>query len=224
MSFFTHKGIRVDFQDITGSQAGLWVSDEIKRGHYDLDIPFQKGDIMVDIGAHIGLVSIFYAKMYPELIIYAFEPFPGNYKLLMENIEKNQVKNIIAFPFAILEKGRNSFKMVQGCDNSGGATGCLFKLDLEGHRRATVEAKDLLQVCVENNIKRIKLLKVDCEGSEHFILHNHDFKKVPIENVIGEFHINDYLKSRGFSIQSLKSMLEKQNIKHKIQECEMANV
>ena len=49
------------------------------NGTYNFsDINFQAGDVALDIGAHVGTVSIHLAKMHPEIKIYAFEPSETN--------------------------------------------------------------------------------------------------------------------------------------------------
>ncbi|MFX0135780.1 MAG: FkbM family methyltransferase [Candidatus Hodarchaeota archaeon] len=55
-----------------------------------------KGDIVVDIGAHIGWYSLLASLIVGKQgIIYAFEPEPRTFTILLLNIKLNDIKNII---------------------------------------------------------------------------------------------------------------------------------
>jgi len=60
------------------------------------------GDAVVDIGANIGYYTLLLAKLTgPEGTVFAFEPEPENFSLLLRNIELNGYKNVIAAQKAI---------------------------------------------------------------------------------------------------------------------------
>ena len=89
------------------------LTDEI-NGVYDFDsIPFEPGDVVLDIGAHKGIVSIYLAKTY-GVRCYAYEPVAQNYQAMCANIRLNGLAGLI-FPhsFAISADGRD-LEMVYG--------------------------------------------------------------------------------------------------------------
>ena len=56
----------------------------------------RNGDIVVDIGAHIGYYTLIFARLVgPKGKVFAFEPEPNNFNLLIKNIKINGYKNII---------------------------------------------------------------------------------------------------------------------------------
>ena len=57
--------------------------------------------VFFDVGANIGVYSLYAASLYPDMKIYAFEPYLPNYMRLLQNIELNGFKNITALPIAI---------------------------------------------------------------------------------------------------------------------------
>jgi FkbM family methyltransferase len=60
------------------------------------------GDVIIDVGAHIGSYTIRCAKAVGEKgIVIAFEPDPENFKVLLLNVKMNNLKNVIAFPYAV---------------------------------------------------------------------------------------------------------------------------
>jgi len=91
---FMYKGNLFRFFDYpdTSSAANI-ISGEIRSGAYTIeDFDGKPGDVMVDIGAHVGMASILYAKLHPQMTIYAFEPMPSNYQCLLKNIKMNNVE------------------------------------------------------------------------------------------------------------------------------------
>ena len=60
------------------------------------------GDIVLDIGANIGLFSIHAGRIVgPAGRVFAFEPTPQTYSKLIENIELNRLKNVYANQIAL---------------------------------------------------------------------------------------------------------------------------
>ena len=56
---------------------------------YELKSHQQKGSemkVILDIGANIGLFSIVACNLFPQARIFAFEPHPANYRLLVNNL------------------------------------------------------------------------------------------------------------------------------------------
>lgn len=55
---------------------------------------FQDGDVFYDVGANIGLYSLFAASLYPNSIIYAIEPMITNFLKIVFNRDRNKFENI----------------------------------------------------------------------------------------------------------------------------------
>jgi FkbM family methyltransferase len=199
---FIINGIHLTISDYNISNVYKDVCEELMQDNYNIEsINFEAGDVVIDIGANIGIVSIYIAKKYPFIKIYSFEPIPDNYKHFIQNITLNNVKNIIPYNMAITEDGRN-FDMIVHFENSGGATGQLKDMKMPGHWYYTVKSISLDKVFLDNQINTCRLLKIDCEGSEHeILLTTHHLNK--IEYLSGEFHINNHLKNKGYSIESI---------------------
>jgi FkbM family methyltransferase len=51
------------------------------------NIKLGQGDVVIDIGANIGLASIYLALHYPGIRLFSFEPIPEVYNLLSKNME-----------------------------------------------------------------------------------------------------------------------------------------
>ncbi len=62
----------------------------------------ERGMVVVDVGAHIGYFSLIAARRVgPVGKVYAFEPAPENYALLVKNIELNGYRNIMPVRYAV---------------------------------------------------------------------------------------------------------------------------
>ncbi len=64
-----------------------------------LDQNLKDDDTFFDLGANIGLYSLYAAKIRPQSTIYAFEPATPKYLRLCNNIVLNGVDNVIPVTF-----------------------------------------------------------------------------------------------------------------------------
>ena len=62
---------------------------------------FKPDNTFFDIGANIGVYTLLAASLYPNSLIFAFEPVPCNYIRLLQNIALNGFSNIIALPLGM---------------------------------------------------------------------------------------------------------------------------
>lgn len=170
----------------------------------------KNGDVVVDIGAHIGIFSIFASKN--AIKVYSFEPFPENFHLLCENIRANQKKNIMTMNKAVsLVSGkRNLFVDIE---NRGGHS---FYSNV-GRKKShiLVETISLEDFFTQQQITKVDFLKMDCEGEEYEILFNcpsdllSKIKKISMEyHYIGYVYnfatLELFLKKNGFKVKALK--------------------
>ncbi len=74
-----------------------------------------------DIGANIGIYSLYTACLYPNIRIFAFEPMQNNFIRLWKNIDLNMFKNINPFMIGIDEY--THLGIFETKDNTTGASG-----------------------------------------------------------------------------------------------------
>ncbi|MES2330096.1 MAG: FkbM family methyltransferase [Bacteroidota bacterium] len=136
----------------------------------------KEGDTFFDIGANIGLYSIYYAKS-KKGITYSFEPSVFNVKLLVKNINLNNCTErirIITNPLT----SENSFAdfNLQSTDEGGALSSFGVDYGHDGKKLNTqVSYKTLgfsLDYLVEQKmIPEIPaIIKIDVDGIEHLIL------------------------------------------------------
>src|SRR5688500_16607487 len=52
-------------------------------------IRVNEGDCVIDVGAHVGLFSLFLMQRYADLDLYAIEPVPAAFSMLQSNAERH---------------------------------------------------------------------------------------------------------------------------------------
>jgi FkbM family methyltransferase len=187
------NGVTLDIEDDPDSAVSKVVMWEI-RNDYDLDsIPFEEGDVVVDIGAHVGVVSIYLAKKY-GVECYAYEPVKENYDRLLGNIEGNEVEEVYPKRLAVTGDGRD-IKIQPTKGNSGGAN--IYGEGVE------VPSTTLEQI-MDSVGGKVKLLKIDCEGAEYEIIEANPEVLKNVEYVRGEVH-----PMKGKSQQALIELIHK---------------
>lgn len=122
----------------------------------------KEGDVFVDVGANIGLMSIF-----ASLVVkgtgkaIAFEPNPETMNILKSNIELNHISNIETSNYAIGEKKEQARVYDHWESNRGSAS--LIKPDI------TTTSYDVNVIPLSEYFKRdqtIHVIKIDTEGYE----------------------------------------------------------
>ena len=119
--------------------------------------------VFVDVGAHIGYYTCIAAKIIDKNgKVYAFEPEPFNYSLLIQNIRINNLKNVVPVNKAISDKiGKiRLFLSYEGGQHSIAHSQCCYS-SLE------VEATTLDEFFKD---KRVDIIKIDVEGAEPFVI------------------------------------------------------
>ncbi len=173
------------------------------------DIELNDGDVIVDIGANVGIVSIYLAKRFPNVKILSYEAHPHTYSNFLKNIEANNVKNIIPHNLAVYSKDNETLDITLDVINTGSSS--CFKND-EGQITETIPTISLDTIITNNNISSIRYLKIDCEGAEFDILEGSKLiHEIEVQDIGIEIH--SFMKSHGKDVESLTELVKKISIK-----------
>lgn len=131
------------------------------------------GDVVFDVGANIGLVSVYMHRLCkPNGSLYAFEPVEDTFWMLMETLALNRCVSVHPFHLAISDRrGKltmNIFDRQHSEFNSLGRP-AMPGLDGKKVRPSTVQkvpTDTLDHFCESQGVERIDFLKVDVEGFE----------------------------------------------------------
>ena len=188
---------------------------------------FEKKDNLIfwDIGANIGLYSIYNVIKNKNSVSISFEPSSSNLRVLTRNVSINKLENNIkVFPLPLTNKD-NQFQIMNESDFIEGGSLNSFgeKFNFEGK---IFENKMNYQILgtsinylIENNILEIPdYIKIDVDGIEHFILEgaskyleNKKIKSLSIE--INENFKEQYIKVMEIMKKSNFKVLHKKHNK-----------
>ena len=137
--------------------------------------------IFWDIGANIGLYSIYNSLKHPKSTTIAFEPSSSNLRILTRNISINNLeKNIKVVSIPLTNKENIFQEMKEGQFVEGGALNSFGeKFNFEGKEFKPTMRYSLLGTTInyflENSILVIPdYIKIDVDGIEHLILEGGD--------------------------------------------------
>lgn len=190
-----YGGLRYEFATNPADPSGAGCIREIvENDEYRLSMFRGLSGVIIDIGANCGVASTILAKQNPGAHIYAFEPHPPTFRLLLQNLWLNGLTNVIPMGLAVGGNLRWRASLCLHPEFSGGHTACSRPQDFERYQQKTVTAIDVpcvpFDAFIESHaIGRVELLKIDCEGSEfEILLQSQHVKNGLVQNIVGEFH------------------------------------
>jgi FkbM family methyltransferase len=124
----------------------------------------RRGDTVVDIGAHVGVISICLAKKFPFIKVYAIEPNPLNYACLKRNIEINEVSNVTAINKAVSGDARNRTLYADAWDGALATIDASMAPMKHKLRTMQVESVTMEDLFREYEIRHCRLLKMSALG------------------------------------------------------------
>ena len=154
-----------------------YVYSELINGIYSKFFDVEEGDIVFDVGSCVGLYPLTILNNKPKEV-HCFEPNTILFNAMKENLK--DFGNVYLNHCGISKSKEDNIFL----DTS-------FAYDHENEKYAsTTTFKDYIE---ENGIKKIDVLKTDCEGGEWdiFTEENYSWIKNNVRKVCGEFHIHN---------------------------------
>lgn len=179
----------------------------IKKDYGKID----NNSIIIDIGANIGVFSVYATTVSKNTKVYAYEPMQKSYELFLKNITINNLEDsIVPFKFGIAcNKGKRKLFLA-----SGSPFHSIYSSKEEKY--IEIDCITLKDVFDENKIKKCDILKIDCEGAEFEILYNtpkeyfSKIKEIRLEyhnQKKEKYHIKHlikYLENNGFNLTKFR--------------------
>jgi FkbM family methyltransferase len=133
----------------------------------------KEGDIVIDVGAHIGKYTILASKMVGSTgKVIAIEAHPANYDILNKNIVLNKLRNVITLNYAVHSK-EGMVKLYEPHREEGFTIYNTVMSDREAvnnQKYIEVKANTLNSLMLANGISQVNWIKVDVEGAEFEVL------------------------------------------------------
>lgn len=129
----------------------------------------KKGDVVLDIGSHIGWHALHMAKLVEnDGMIFAFEPFSQNFEILKKNIFNNNLSQIVPFKVAVSNfVGEYQLHYETSLQNSGMAS---LKTSFTEKAVENTEVISIDNFFSKTPIERIDFVKIDTEGNEDQVI------------------------------------------------------
>jgi FkbM family methyltransferase len=182
--------------------------------------------VFFDVGANIGIYSLYMASRYSNSKVFAFEPDSQSFGSLCKNIYINNLK-IQPYPFAISDK--SGIGIVQLSTMNAGAGACALG---EEYRFATAMAENIFkqgvffcsldELFLKYQLPIPTFIKIDVDGIESTILHGSKeiLGSSKCKGLLVEFQYKDesnlnemmdYLKLFGFTLSSKSNWIAVHN-------------
>ena len=197
----------VENENDTSGLATIW-EIFIMKNYSSKGMEIKNEDIIIDVGANIGVFSLYSSKRAKNGKVYAYEPFKTHYKRFLDNIKINNIKNISAFNLAVGGKKQKRELFIN--ESSSGMHSLVFGENSK--KKEIINCITLKDIFKENKIKKCDFLKIDCEGAEYEIIYNtpkeilKKIKKISLEfdNIDKEkkncFFLKSFLEENGFKV------------------------
>lgn len=152
--------------------------------------PFPHGKVCIDLGANIGLASLYLKDYFDE--VHAVEPVPLYYDALVKNTK--DYKNIKTYKKAISAYNQDAYFY----SPRGIVPQSFYGLQVDERfskkkdfNSMKVESITLEKFMDDNKIDTVDYLKMDVEGAEYEIFFDESFERIAhrIKSIIGEAHV-----------------------------------
>ncbi len=171
LSRFLNSNLKPDWVEIEGEKMYLDEVDalclSINGIHEKLVTNLIKkeihsGDVVLDIGAHIGYYTLQFANLVGSTgKVYAFEPEPKNFELLKKNVQINKHDNVVLIQKIVSDKDGIVEFFISKFDSIGNK---LFKSDESGS--SIKVGSTTLDEYFKDLKKKIDFIKMDIQGGE----------------------------------------------------------
>jgi FkbM family methyltransferase len=170
----------------------------------------KKGDIVIDIGAHIGRYTITSSKQVGNTgKVVAIEADPDNFEILKRNIALNKLTNVLPLNYAVFST-RTRMKLFEQ-SASAKYNSLMLARAAKTKNYIEVNADTLDSILNQNGIDNVNWIKIDVEGAEFEVLKGstktlsgEDVSLfIEIHNIEDPHHYNNiinFLKSHNYEI------------------------
>jgi FkbM family methyltransferase len=165
------NGVQIEAPESHPFLLGMTNETFFNKVHTSPDLQIEEDDVVVDIGANIGIVTLF-AALRTKKSVHAFEPSSENCEFLNRNILANGLRNVVVHNVAVGDETEKLTRLYIG-DSVGHS---LLHDECRTEKYIEVPTVTLQDIMDNVVIGEIGFLKIDCEGCEGLI-----FSSTPVE-------------------------------------------
>jgi FkbM family methyltransferase len=150
-----------DRHSIYEPETSLLIIDELKN---------RTNPLIIDIGANIGLISLYALRNLKNAEIFAFEPGPHQYELFSKTIKKNKLESKIHLSNLAVSHSCSTFDFYIHDTKDASGDGLVDTQRAGKTQKIPIQATTLDIWWNQNSRPRIDLIKIDTEGAELWVL------------------------------------------------------
>jgi len=154
--------------------------------------------VILDVGANIGVFTLYAARLSPQARVFAFEPFPSTFLRLQSTVREHHLEARVAC-LNYAATATNALRIMPDGPVPSQRRALSFAAGKSG---TEVVGKTLEAMLDENQLAHVDLLKMDIEGSEYEVLLSTSPQVLSrIGRIAVEYHgdCNPYSKKQLFS-------------------------
>jgi FkbM family methyltransferase len=126
------------------------------------------GDVFVDVGGNEGYFSILAGSKVKDGLVFCIEPQRRLLSVIERNIKLNSVSSVSIHNIAFADRKGFAELFLRPSTNTGASS--FFKHWKLGGTSQRVETITLNEFVAGKSLKRIRLIKIDCEGAEGLVI------------------------------------------------------
>lgn len=159
-------GFSVTYDPNTDIGRSLFFTGQFEREELGLCKQYLREDsVVVDIGANIGLHSIYFSQIAHKGIVLSIEPSNPTYRLLLNNIQN--IKNILPLNIAVSDVN-NIVDFYEASDNAYSSLKDTKRKRIKNTKK--VISFKLDDILLKLGMSRIDFVKIDVEGFEQNVI------------------------------------------------------
>jgi len=169
-----------------------WIFEEIyTRNEYRLPDEFSPQDVVIDVGAHIGIFTLAALKRGCRRV-YSIEADLENYRIAVGNLKTYLDEGLVRLVHGAVWRSDNNddvlrFSGYPYCGQVTNTGGGDVIWSGDGPVVPKMSFDELVHEAALDGNGRVRLVKFDCEGSEWPILYTSETLHL-VEEICGEFH------------------------------------
>lgn len=157
------------------------VAEILHERQYELTTPLPDAPVIIDGGANVGVAALWFLARHPGATLHAFEPEPGNFRLLQANIGGLPGVKVHQAAIGASEDPVTLHLAQHSAVHSTMDTSV-------GERSIEVPSVRLDRYLASQGIERVHLLKLDVEGAEALVVEGLGDRLADVDVVVGEMH------------------------------------
>jgi FkbM family methyltransferase len=127
----------------------------------------REDDTIFDIGGHIGLNAVLFAKLAPKGKIFVFEPAPNTFNIISKTLGINNLQHrVTVTQQAVSNKSGSTFFYMADTNLADNANSLIHHRTDKKLKKIEVQLTTIDEFIKANSIQKVDFIKMDVEGAE----------------------------------------------------------